>query len=172
MDSTGFDHHFKKIKAKWRSTFTDDLAIQVFNIVKYVPENEFSKWVDAIIWSKEPPDRNAFWNLANRFKSEQPQKTFDDCKHCSNFGTVMATKKEEGGPEYEFAFACTFCPRGEKEPAIVPRWGNNWANAGYKLHLIDELKPDAQIIEFKDHFKKLVESKDINKIVNDDEDVF
>lgn len=170
MDASAFDHHFKKIKAKWRSTFTEDLGLQVYQIVKYVPQDEFAKWVDSIIWSKEPPDKNAFWSLSKRFQSERPQQNFDECKYCSNFGTVIASKKEMD-TEYEFAFACTFCPRGEKEPTIVPRWNDNWANAGYKLHLPDELKPDAQVIQFKTKFKELVAAKDINKIVNDD-DVF
>jgi Pyruvate/2-oxoacid:ferredoxin oxidoreductase delta subunit len=170
MDASAFDHHFKKIKSKWRTTFTEDLGLQVYHIVKYVPQDEFAKWVDSIIWSKEPPDRNAFWNLANKFKSERPQQNFDECKYCSNIGTVIASKKEVE-TEYDFCFACTFCQRGEKEPAIVPRWGENWANAGYKLHLPEEMKPDAQVIQFKSKFTELVESKDMNKIVNDD-DVF
>jgi hypothetical protein len=171
MDSSAFDHHFKKIKAKWRTSFTDDMAIQIYQIVKHVPQEQFSKWIDSILWVPTAPTREAFYILARRFQSEEAKQELPSCEYCSNIGTVLADQSEVDGTVYTFAFACTFCQRGNNEPSIVPRWGEHLEKAGYKLQLSHHLKPDAKVINIKSKVQELVEAKDLNKVVNDD-DVF
>lgn len=130
MDMESFNYSFKKIRAKWKTTFTDDMALQVFDIVKNVPSYDFAKWVDSILWVQHSPTRDAFYELANRFK---PKKLNDigytDCTECDGKGNMLV----EDPQGYEFWFACISCIDGPKKHKDLPRWKPGWLAQGWKI---------------------------------------
>jgi hypothetical protein len=131
MDAETFDHNFKKIRAKWKSAFTDDMALQVYNIVKDVPVDEFSKWVDGALWFPQPPDRNSFHGLAKNFRRNfSIVKEDSECPECDGKGNMSVNDSEN----YQHWFACISCEDGQRIHRDLPRWKPGWLRHGWKIN--------------------------------------